>query len=157
MKYIKPFPSPNVYEDLDSSTKKNAFVKLEQGAKELLDPKHSRRLDQMSNIYRSLSGPSEGLREELKSYIENNLGVPEVEIISRNLSIRFEGRDEVELIIKDSRGFILLDILVNSRTYSLGNISDKDFTRLSTNDRGFNDLVDRLVKSIQDRDIYLEK
>ena len=157
MKYIKPVHSLNVYEDLDSSTKKSAFVKLERGAKELLDPKHSRRLDQLSNIYRSLSGPSEGLREELKSYIENNLGVPGVEIFSRNLSIRFEGRDEVELIIKDSRGFILLHILVNSRTYSLGSISDKDFTRLSTNDRGFNDLVDRLVKSIQDRDIYLEK
>lgn len=157
MKYIKPFSSLNVYEDLDSSTKKSAFVKLERGARELLDPKHSRRLDQLSNIYRSLSGPSEGLREELKSYIENNLGVPEVEIISRNLSIRFEGRDEVELIIKDSRGFILLDILVNSKTYSLGSISDKDFTRLSTNDKGFNDLLDRLVKSIQERDIYLEK
>ena len=157
MKYIKPFSSLNVYEDLDSSTKKNAFVKLERGARELLDPKHSRRLDQLSNIYRSLSGPSEGLREELKSYIENNLGVPGVEIFSRNLSIRFEGRDEVELIIKDSKGSILLNILVNSRTYSLGSISDKDFTRLSTNDRGFNDLVDRLVKSIRERDIYLEK
>jgi hypothetical protein len=157
MKYIKPFHSLNVYEDLDSSTKKSAFVKLERGARELLDPKHSRRLDQLSNIYRSLSGPSEGLKEELKSYIENNLGVPGVEIISRNLSIRFEGRDEVELIIKDSKGSILLHILVNSRTYSLGSTSDKDFTRLSTNDEGFNDLVDRLVKSIQERDIYLEK
>ena len=157
MKYIKPFSSLRVYEDLDSSTKKSAFVKLERGARELLDPKHSRRLDQLSNIYRSLSGPSEGLKEELKSYIENNLGIPGVEIISRNLSTRFEGRDEVELIIKDSKGSILLDILVNSRTYSLGSISDKDFTRLSTNDKGFNDLLDRLVKSIRERDIYLEK
>jgi hypothetical protein len=49
-----------------------------------------------------------------------------------------------------------MDIWINSRTHTFGNISDKDFMSLSTSDSGFIHLLNRLVESIQKRDIYLE-
>ncbi|NBP55436.1 hypothetical protein EBU71_02645 [bacterium] len=156
MKHIQSFTSFGIYEDIDTSTKRETFVKIEKDAQEPHSPKHQRRLDQLANIYHSLSGPSWGLKGELERYIRDNLGFPGAGIISRNLGIRFGKGRGVELLIKDSRGYPLMDIWINSKDYTFGKISDKDFMELSTRDSGFIHLLNKLVESIQKGDIYLE-
>jgi hypothetical protein len=156
MKHIQSFTSFGIYEDIDTSTKRETFVRIEKDAGEPLGPKHHRRLDQLANIYHSLSGPSWGLKGELERYIRDNLGFPGASIISRNLGIRFGKGQGVELLIKDSGGSPLMDIWINSKDYTFGRISDKDFMELSTRDSGFIHLLNKLVESIQRGDIYLE-
>lgn len=87
MKKIKSFVE-HIKEDLDVSTKQRAFQELENRVKDLNNPDLNRKLGQLSNIYRSLSGRSNALKNELQNYIREVLGISETEILSRNLSIR---------------------------------------------------------------------
>lgn len=156
MKKIKSF-SEHIKEDLDVSTRQRAFQELENRVKDPKNPDIDRKLAQLSNIYRSLSGRSNALKEDLQNYIREVLGVPGAEILSRNLSIRGVDNPSVEFIVRDSERSILLHLIVNPTGYRVGNTSSKDFLDRCENDIQFWELVDSLSQGIQERDIYREK
>jgi hypothetical protein len=156
MKGIKSFVE-HIKEDLDISTKQRAFHELGNIVKNPGRGDLNRRLEQISNIYRSLSGKSNGLKEELQNYIREVLGVEGAEILSRNLSIRGVNNPSVEFIVRDSERSILLHVIVNPDEYQVGNISDKNFLSRCENDHQFWDLVDRLSESIRENDIFLNR
>jgi hypothetical protein len=156
MKKIKSFVE-HIKEDLDVSTKQRAFQELENRVKDLKNPDLNRNLRQLGNIYRSLSGRSNALKNELQNYIREVLGISETEILSRNLSIRGVGNPTVEFIVRDNQRSILLHLVVNPTGYRVGNISDRDFLDRCERDIQFWDLVDSLAESIQKDDIYTEK
>ena len=156
MKKIKSFVE-HIKEDLDVSTKQRAFQELENRVKSLKNLELDRKLRQLSNIYRSLSGSSNALKDELQNYIREVLGVPRAEILSRNLSIRGVGNHTVEFIVRDGERSILLHLIVKPNGYRVGGTSSKDFLDRCENDIQFWELVDNLAQGIQENDIYLEK
>jgi len=156
MKMIKSFLD-YIREDLDVSTKQRAFQELENRVKDPKNPELNRKLRQLSNIYRSLSGRSNAHKDELQNYIREVLGISEAEILSRNLSIRGVDNPTVEFIVRDSQRSILLHLVVNPTGYRVGNISDRDFLDRCGSNTQFWKLVDSLTQSIQEDDIYTEK
>ena len=168
MKHIKSFNQLN--EELDVSTRKSAYDKMNAIARDSDNPESKIRRKQANNMINNLSGPSEELIKKLKEYFSDKFQV-RAEIDSQNVS--FGTLDEffvllrIKLLEEDpSSGSVLrggepaskympnfFNVKITKAKYTVTDLPE-DIKDSLLSDRGFINKLRTLVKSIQENDIY---
>jgi hypothetical protein len=150
MKHLKTFGKIN--EELDIATRKSAYDKMLAISEDPRNPERNMRHEQSHNLKTSLSGPSDGLKEELENYLTQKFQKRSI-ISVRNKSLT------------DDTNSLLLEVYVVGIgwvTYKITKDSIEmiqqgpDLTPLLLEDRGFIIKLRTLAKSIQQNDIYVK-
>jgi len=151
MKHIKTFGQVN--EELDIATRKSAYDKMNAIADDPTNPERVMRYGQSRELRTSLSGPSDGLREELENYLTQKYQ-NESEIRVDNTSMSYETNSLILQVSVANSGWVRYEITKDS--YKIIESSNTWFNRELLEDRGYVIKLRTLTQSIQQNDIYVK-
>jgi len=150
MKHLKTFGQIN--EELDIATRKSAYDKMRVIAEDPTNPERSMRSDQSRTLRTSLSGPSDGLREELENYLIQKFGNKStIQIHNDSMT---DGTNSLRLFVDvDDLGWVLYGITKDSiKMIETSGVLKRNLLE----DRGYVIKLRTLVQSIQQNDIYVK-
>ena len=150
MKHIKTFGQVN--EELDIATRKSAYDKMLAISSDHRNPATNIKFHQAGNLRTSLSGPSDGLKEELENY----------------LTQKYQDKSTIRVnnsSMTDNTNSLILQVHVAGLGYVIYKITKDsiemiehggDLKRNLLDDRGYVIKLRTLTQSIQQNDIYVK-